>query len=75
MEKIVIGANLQKIFDIDNGVEKYRTLAKAKNKKISDMSACIMKRPRHNEIVSSLEKMGVVINYITDGDIAGALKL
>ena len=77
MEKIVIGANLPKnLLDIDNGVEKnIELLAKAKNKKISDMSACIMKRPRHNEIVSSLEKMGVVINYITDGDIAGALSV
>ncbi len=77
MEKIVIGANLPKnLLDIDNGVEKnIELLAKAKKKKISDMSACIMKRPRHDKIVSLLEKMGVVINYITDGDITGALSV
>ena len=32
------------------------------------------KRPRHDKIVKELEKMNVKINYITDGDIAGALK-
>ena len=34
-----------------------------------------MKRPRHNHIVKELQKMNVNINYITDGDIAGALSV
>ena len=33
-----------------------------------------LKRPRHDHIVKELNKMNVKINYITDGDIAGALK-
>ncbi len=77
MEKIVIGANLPKnLLDIDFGVEKnINLLAKAKNKKISDMNVCVLKRPRHDEIVKILTKMNVQINYITDGDIAGALSV
>ena len=35
---------------------------------------CI-KRPRHEKIVKELNKMNVKINYITDGDIAGALSV
>ena len=56
MEKIAIGSNLPKnLIDIDNGVEKnIKTLAKAKNKKISDLNACVLKRPRHDEIVKEL---------------------
>ena len=50
-------------------------LAKAKNKKISDLKVCVLKRPRHDEIVKELTKMNVQINYITDGDIAGALSV
>jgi len=75
MEKIAIGANLPKnLLDLDYGVKKNITLlADAKNKKISDLKVCVLKRPRHDHIVRQLKEMNVKINYITDGDIAGAL--
>ena len=75
MEKIAIGANLPiNLLDLDNGVKKNITLlADAKKKKISEIKACVLKRPRHDYIIKELTKMGVQINYITDGDIAGAL--
>ena len=75
MEKIVIGANLPKnLLDLDNSIEKnIELLADAKKKKINELSACVLKRTRHNHIVEVLTKMGVNINFITDGDIAGAL--
>ena len=75
MEKIAIGSDLPKnLLDLDNGVEKnIKLLAEAKNKKISELRACVLKRPRHDNIVKSLLKLDVQINYITDGDIAGAL--
>jgi len=75
MEKIIIGSNLPKdLLDLDNSVEKnILLLAAAKKKKPSELSACIMKRPRHEHIVKSLKKMDVDINFITDGDIAGGL--
>ena len=77
MEKIVIGSNLPKnLMDIDNGVEKnIKLLADAKNKKINELRACVLKRPRHDHIVKVLNKLNVKINYITDGDIAGALSV
>ena len=77
MEKIVIGTNLPKnLMDIDNGVEKnIKILAEAKNKKISDIKACVLKRPRHDHIVKVLNDLKVKINFITDGDIAGALSV
>jgi fructose-1,6-bisphosphatase II / sedoheptulose-1,7-bisphosphatase len=75
MEKIIIGSNLPKnLLDLDNSVERnINLLADAKNKKTSELNACVMKRPRHEHIVKALEKMNVTINYITDGDIAGGL--
>ena len=47
MEKLAIGADLPKnLLDIDNGVEKnIKLLAEAKNKKISELNACVLKRP------------------------------
>ena len=77
MEKIAIGSNLPKnLLDIDNGVESnIKLLAEAKNKKISELKACVLKRPRHDHIVEILLKMKVSINFITDGDIAGVLSV
>mgnify|MGYP003684932173 CR=1 FL=1 len=77
MEKIVIGSNLPKdLLDLDNSVEtNIKLLAKAKNKDVSELKACVLKRPRHKKIVEELTKMNVKINYITDGDIAGALSV
>jgi fructose-1,6-bisphosphatase II / sedoheptulose-1,7-bisphosphatase len=77
MEKIVIGSNLPKnLMDLDYDVQKnIKLLADAKNKKVSDINACVLKRPRHDKIVKELTKMNVNINYITDGDIAGALSV
>ena len=75
MEKIVIGSGLPKnLLDLDNSIEKnINLLSEAKNKKPSNLNACVLKRTRHNHIVEVLNKMNVNINYITDGDIAGAL--
>ena len=77
MEKIVIGSDLPKnLLDLDNDVEKnINLLAEAKNKKLSELSVCVLDRPRHKKIIESLLKMRVNINYITDGDIAGALSV
>ena len=77
MEKIVIGSNLpNNLLDIDFTVKKnIKLLAEAKNKKISDINVCVMKRPRHDKIVKELLELNVKINYIIDGDIAGALSV
>jgi fructose-1,6-bisphosphatase II / sedoheptulose-1,7-bisphosphatase len=77
MNKIVIGSGLPKnLLDLDNTVEKnIKLLADAKKKKTSELSACVLKRPRHDEIVAVLNKLSVNINFITDGDIAGALSV
>ena len=75
MEKIAIGKNLpNNIIDLDFGVEKnIKLLADAKNVKISDLTACVLKRSRHDSIIKSLNKMNVNIKFITDGDVSGVM--
>ncbi len=77
MEKIAIGNDLPKnLLDLDFGVKKnLELLAKAKNKKISELKACVLQRPRHESIIKELNDLHVKINFITDGDIAGALSV
>ena len=75
MEKIAIGPNLPKnLLDLDNPVEEnLNLLAKAKNKKLTDLTACVLQRPRHEKIVQALNKLGVNIKFISDGDVAGVI--
>ena len=75
MDKIVVGPGLpDNLIDLDNDLEKnIISLAKAKNKKISELTACLLNRPRHNKIINTLKSLNVNLNLITDGDILGAL--
>ena len=75
MNKIVVGPNLPKnIVDLDNDLEdNLRSLAKEKSKKIEELTACVLDRPRHKEIINKLKHLKVKIKLITDGDVLGAL--
>ena len=77
MEKIAIGKNLPKnLLDLDFSVEKnIKLLSEAKKKDIKEITACILKRPRHDKIVKSLEKLNVKIKFISDGDVSGAISV
>ena len=77
MEKIAIGKDLPKnLVDLDFSVEKnIKLLSEAKNTTPSKLTACVLKRPRHDEIVKSLNSMGVKINFISDGDVSGVMSV
>ena len=77
MEKIAIGPGFPKnLIDLDYGIEKnIKLLSEAKNTKPEKLSACVLKRPRHDSIIKSLNLMGVKINFITDGDVSGAISV
>ena len=50
-------------------------MAAAKKTKPEKLSVCLLDRPRHDSIVKSLNLMGVKINFITDGDVSGAISV
>tara|TARA_Y100000590_G_scaffold434890_1_gene553680 strand:- start:151 stop:1095 length:945 start_codon:yes stop_codon:yes gene_type:complete len=77
MEKIAIGPNLPKnLLDLDFGIKKnIELLSEAKNLPPNKLVACVLKRPRHDEIVNVLKSMGVKINFINDGDVSGVISV
>ena len=77
MEKIAVGPNLPKnLLDLDNSVEKnIKLLSEAKKKKVDKITACVLKRPRHDKIIKSLENLNVNIKFISDGDVSGAISV
>ena len=75
MEKIATGSHVPKgSMDIDFSVEKNINIySDITNKKKSEITVCILNRPRHSKIISELKRLNVNIKLITDGDISGAL--
>ena len=77
MEKIAIGSNLpNNLVDLDNSVEKnISLLADAKDTTPDKLTVCILDRPRHDKIISSLKKMNVNLKLISDGDVSGVINI
>ena len=60
--------------DLDFSLEKnIQNIADSMNKDIKDVTACLLDRPRHKEIIDKLKDMNVKIKLISDGDVSGAL--
>ena len=77
MEKIAIGSGLPKnIIDLDNSIEKnIKLLSEAKNTIPEKLTACVLKRPRHDNIIKSLNDLKVNIKFISDGDVTGVISV
>ncbi len=74
MHKIATSKVEEGLIDLDYSVKKnIQNLAEFKNTNPSNLTACILDRPRHNEIIDQLRALKVKIKLISDGDVAGAL--
>jgi fructose-1,6-bisphosphatase II len=74
MEKLAVGPDCADVIDIEAGVsENLRRIAKVKQSGISDVTVCILDRPRHTDLVRQVREAGARIRFISDGDIAGAI--
>jgi fructose-1,6-bisphosphatase II / sedoheptulose-1,7-bisphosphatase len=75
MDKIAVGPGYpQGIVDLDaSPADNVRALARAKGVDPSIITACVLDRPRHAEIIASLREVGARVHLITDGDVAGVI--
>ena len=75
MEKIAIGPGYpQDLVDLDiSAGENMMRLAKAKGVKPEDITALILDRPRHADMIAAVRKTGAAVSLITDGDVAGVI--
>jgi len=74
MEKLAVGPDCAGVVDINAGVtENLNRIAKVKKTGVSDVTVCILDRPRHSQLVQEVRQAGARIRFITDGDIAGAI--
>jgi len=74
MEKISTRVNEKNVIDLDFTVKQnISNLSDYLNKSPENLTACILDRPRHKEIIDELNKLKVNLKLISDGDVSGAL--
>ena len=75
MDKIAVSKKIPfEATDLDFSVEKnIKNIADSLNKDITDIRACLLDRPRHNQIINELKRLNVKMKLISDGDVSGAL--
>ena len=74
MDKIAVGPSAAGVIDIDaSPTENLRRVAEAKGENIADLSAVILDRPRHDDLIDEVRAAGARIRLIPDGDVAGAI--
>jgi fructose-1,6-bisphosphatase II / sedoheptulose-1,7-bisphosphatase len=75
MDKLAIGPGYPVdvvTLDMSPG-ERVEALAAAKGCAASDITVCILERPRHEDMIAAVRAKGAAIRLITDGDVAGVM--
>ena len=74
MEKIAVGPEAAHAIDLAaTPTQNVRAIARAKYWGVNDITAVVLDRPRHEELIRELRAAGARIKLITDGDVAGAV--
>ena len=75
MDKIAVGPGYPPgIVDLDKSpADNIRDLAKAKGVPVGEITACILDRPRHADLIKAVRDAGAAVRLIPDGDIAGVI--
>jgi fructose-1,6-bisphosphatase II len=74
MEKLAVGPEAADVIDITMPVaENIRRVATAKQTDVTDVTVCVLDRPRHESLVKEIRRTGARIHFISDGDVAGAI--
>jgi fructose-1,6-bisphosphatase II len=74
MEKIAVGPDAVGSIDITaSPAQNLRWIAKAKRESVRDLTAVILDRPRHDDLIAEVRASGARIRLITDGDVYGAI--
>ena len=74
MEKVAVGPKARGAIDIRrSATDNIEAVAKALGKSVRDVTAVILDRDRHQDLIAEVRGSGARIRLITDGDVAGAI--
>ncbi len=74
MEKIAVGPECVGVIDLNRSAsDNIRAIAARMSMPVSDMTVCILDRPRHTDLIAEVRALGARIRLIRDGDVSGAI--
>src|SRR3954471_25061175 len=74
MEKIAVGPEAAGVVDITAApTENLQAVAKAKGESVRDVTAVILDRERHGDLIAEVRAAGARVRLIQDGDVIGAV--
>ena len=74
MEKLIVGPEAKGVIDLNKPLmENINNVAKALNKKLNELMIVILDKPRHTQIIKDLQKLGIKVYALPDGDVAGSI--
>jgi fructose-1,6-bisphosphatase II len=74
MEKIAVGPASRGQIDLrESWTWNLQRIARAQGKEVRDLTAIILDRPRHAELIGEVRQAGARIRFIGDGDVSGAI--
>jgi fructose-1,6-bisphosphatase II len=74
MEKIAVGPALVGVCSLElSATENLKAVAAAKKSRLTDITAVILERDRHDDLIAEVREAGARIRLIPDGDVAGAI--
>ncbi|MBI4124967.1 MAG: class II fructose-bisphosphatase [Deltaproteobacteria bacterium] len=74
MEKIAVGPDAKGAIDLtQTPTQNLKNIAKAKKTSVSELTAIILNRDRHQDLITEVRSAGARIRLIQDGDISAAL--
>jgi len=75
MDKLAIGPGFKPgvVTLAMSPAERVSALAAAKGCSVSDITVCVLERPRHEDMIAEIRSTGAAIRLITDGDVAGVM--
>jgi len=75
VNKIVTGPEAKDVVDINASVaDNLKNIAKAKKRKVSELTVVVLDRPRHEHLLSEIRSAGARIKLISDGDVAASIQ-
>ena len=74
MEKIAVGSQARDVIDLrESWTWNLQQIAIAKQKSVGDVTAVILDRERHAELIAEVRQAGARIRLIGDGDVSAAI--
>jgi fructose-1,6-bisphosphatase II len=74
MRKLCVGATARGRVDLDAPIsETLDTVARCYNRRVRDITAIVLDRPRHAELIEDIRSAGARIRLIPDGDITASM--